>query len=59
MVNRVFSSHSYLLLGLHVSRLQLQNLLEAAAGCHGVAERQVALALSQVALLRSKDRWRL
>lgn len=39
-----------LLLGLAVVWLHLQNPLEAAAGSHGVSKRQVALALSQVAL---------
>lgn len=36
---------SYFLLSLAVVGLQLQNLLEAAAGSHGIAEQQVALAL--------------
>ena len=43
-------SQSHLLLSRAVVRLQLQNSLETAAGSHCIAERQVALALSQVAL---------
>lgn len=41
---------THLLLGLAVVWLQLQNLLETAAGSHGIAQRQVTLALSQMAL---------
>lgn len=44
------SGPTHLLLGLAVIWLQLQNPLETAAGCHGVAKGQVALALSQMAL---------
>lgn len=37
---------SHLLLGLSIARLQFQNLLKAAIGCHGISQRQVALALT-------------
>ncbi len=47
---------THLLLGLAVVRLQLQNLLEAAAGSHSIAQRQVALALSQMALWGKQSR---
>lgn len=43
-------SQTHLLLYLAVVRLQLQNSVETAAGSLCIAEGQVALALSQMAL---------
>lgn len=41
---------THLLLGRAIIQLQLQNFLETATGSHGVAERQVTFALSQMPL---------
>lgn len=43
-------SKTHLLLGLAVVRLQLQDPLETAAGCHSISKRQVAFTLPQMAL---------
>ncbi len=44
------SGDPHLLQGLFVAGLKLQNLLEAAAGRHGISQWQVAFALTQMTL---------
>lgn len=50
--NKILKSQagSHLLLSFSVAGLQLQNLLKAATGRHGISQRKVAFTLTQMTL---------